>query len=107
MHITLRADAKPYCLYNPSKIPYPLLPKVKSQIEATIEQGVISPVTAPTERCAGIAPVLKPNGKLRLCVDLTELNKVVQREVHPIPSADDSLAKLGNSNSKLDAKSGF
>ena len=48
-HITLRADAKPFCLYNPRKIPHPLLPKVKSQIQAMLEQGVISPVTAPTE----------------------------------------------------------
>ena len=48
-HITLRADAKPFCLYNPRKLPHPLLPKVKSQIETMLEQGVISPVTAPTE----------------------------------------------------------
>lgn len=47
-HITLRADAKPFCLYNPRKLPHALLPKVKSQIETTLEQGVISPVTAPT-----------------------------------------------------------
>ena len=108
-HITLRADAKPFCLYNPRKLPHPLLPKVKSQIETMLEQGVISPVTAPTEWCAGIVPVLKPNGKVRICVDLTELNKAVQREVHPMPSVDESLAKLGNSKifSKLDANSGF
>ena len=108
-HITLRADAKPFCLYNPRKLPHPLLPKVKSQIETMLEQGVISPVTAPTEWCAGIVPVLKPNGKVRICVDLTELNKAVQREVHPMPSVDESLAKLGNSRlfSKLDANSGF
>ena len=74
-----------------------------------LEQGVISPVTPPTEWCAGIVPVLKPNGKVRICVDLTELNKAVQLEVHPMPSVDESLAKLGNSKifSKLDANSGF
>ena len=53
-HITLRTDARPFCLYNPRKIPHPLLPKVKSQIETMLDQGVISPVTAPTEWCAGI-----------------------------------------------------
>ena len=91
------------------KFAHPLLTKVKSQIEAMLEQGVISPVTTPTEWCAGIVPVLKPNGKVRICVDLTELNKAVQREVHPMPSVDKSLAKLGNSKvfSKLDANSGF
>ena len=91
------------------ELPHPLLPKVKSQIETMLEQGVISPVTAPTEWCAGIVPVLKPNGKVRICVDLTKLNKAVQREVHPMPSVDESLARLENSRifSKLDANSGF
>ena len=108
-HITLRANAKPFCLYNPRKRPHPLLPKVKSQIETMLKQGVISPVTAPTEWCAGIVPVLKPNGKVRICIDLTKLNKAVQWEVHPMPSVNESLAKLGNSKifSKLDANSGF
>ena len=66
-------------------------------------------MTAPTEWCAGIVPVLKPNGKVRICVDLTELNKAVQRKVYPMPSVDESLAKLRNSKifSKLDANSRF
>ena len=92
-HITLRPDAIPFCLYNPRKIPHPLIPKVKSQIETMLQQGVISPVTAPTKWCAGIVPVLKPNGSVRICVDLTHLNKAVQRD-----------SKIF---SKLNANSGF
>ena len=108
-HIILRPDAIPFCLYNPRKILHPLIQKVKSQIETMLQQGVISPVTAPTEWCAGIVPVLKPNGSVRICVDLTHLNKAVQREIHPMPSVDENLAKLGDSKifSKLDANSGF
>ena len=108
-HITLRPDPIPFCLYNPRKIPHPLIPKVKSQIETMLQQGVILPVTAPTEWCASIIPVLKPNGSVRICVDLTHLNKAFQREIHPIPSVDENLAKLGDSKifSKLDANSGF
>ena len=46
---------------------------------------------------------------MRICVDLTHLNKAVQREVHPISSVGENLAKLGDSKifSKLDANSGF
>ena len=108
-HIRLRADAKPFCLYIKSTETPSSLKVLKSQIETMLEQGVISPVTAPTEWYAGIVPVLKPNGKVRICVELTELNKAVQREVHPMPSVDESLAKLGNSKmfSKRDANSGF
>lgn len=74
-----------------------------------LRQGVISPVTAPTEWCAGIVPVPKPSGSVRICVYLTQLNNAVQREIHQMPSVDESLAKLGNSKifSKLDANSGF
>ena len=86
----LCTDAKPFCLYNPRKIPHRLLPKVKHQIEAMLEQGVISSVTAPTEWCAGNAPMLKPNGKVQISVDLTELNKAIQWEFHPMPSVDES-----------------
>lgn len=48
-------------------------------------------------------------GSVRICVDLTLLNKAVQREVHSIPSVDENLAKFGDSKifSKLDANSGF
>ena len=108
-HITLRQDAKPVRLCSPRKIPHPLLPKVKSEIDKMITQGVISPVTVPTAWCSGIVPVPKSNGNIRICVDLTQLNKGVERELHPMSSVDESLAKLGKSKifTKLDANSGF
>ena len=73
------------------------------------DQGVISKVTQPTDWCSGMDVVPKPNGKVRICVDLTQLNKAVRREVHPMKSVDENLAKLGNATvfSKLDANSGF
>ena len=74
-----------------------------------LQQGVISPVTVPTTWCSALVPVPKPNGNVRLCVDLTQLNKAVQREIHPMPSIDESLAKLGKGRFfiKLNANSGF
>ena len=50
-----------------------------------------------TTWCPGMVPVPKPNGKVQICVDLAQLNAAVQREIHPMPSVDDSLAKLGKS----------
>ena len=74
-----------------------------------IQQEIISPVTVPTRWCSSMVPVQKANGTVRICVDLTHLNKSVQREIHPMSSVDESLAKLGNSRVflKLDANSGF
>ena len=53
--------------------------------------------------------VPKPGNKVRICVDLTHLNKAVKREIHPMTSVDENLAKLQGSQifSKLDANLGF
>ena len=73
------------------------------------EMGVISPVQGSTNWCKGLDVVSKPNGSIRLCVDLTGLNKAVKREIHPMASVEESLAQLRDSriSSKLDANSGF
>ena len=74
-----------------------------------LKQGVISPVTVPTEWCSGMVPVLKPDGRVRICVDLTQLNQALRRQTHPMMSVDESLANLGKSKifTKLDANSSF
>ena len=71
--------------------------------------GVISKVQEPTEWCAGMVPVPKKNGTVRICVDLTHLNQSVQRERHPLPAVEQVLAQLTGAQlfSKLDANSGF
>jgi len=53
--------------------------------------------------------VPKPNGTVRICVDLTKLNKAVCRERHMLPSVEKTLAQLGDAKlfSKLYANSGF
>ena len=108
-HINLTEDARPVCLYAARKVPHPLLPRVEDELKRMEDQGVISKVTQPTDWCSGMVVVPKPNGKVRICVDLTQLNKAVRREVHPMKSVDENLAKLGNASvfSKLDANSGF
>ena len=108
-HINLRDDTRPLCLYAPRKVPHPLLPRVEEELQRMEQQGVISKVTQPTDWCSGMVVVPKANGRVRICVDLTHLNKVVKREIHPMSSVDESLAKLGKASvfSKLDANSGF
>ena len=71
--------------------------------------GVISKVTQPTDWCAGLVVVPKANEKIRICVDLTHLNKWVNRERHILPSVDLILAQLSGAKvfSKLDAQSRF
>ena len=48
-------------------------------------------------------------GQVRICVDLTQLNECVKRELHLLPVVEHVLAKLAGAKvfSKLDATSGF
>ncbi|UYV83347.1 K02A2.6-like [Cordylochernes scorpioides] len=70
---------------------------------------VIEPVDEPTEWCARIVLAGKPNGKIRICVDLSRLNLSVERELHPLPVLEHELAQLNWAKifSRLDANSGF
>ena len=83
-HINLRDNARPICLYAPRKVPHPLLPRVEEDLRRMDQQGVISKVTQPTDWCSGMVVVPKANGRVRICVDLTHLNKAVKREIHPM-----------------------
>ena len=66
-------------------------------------------VTGITEWCARMVPLQKSNGKLRICVDLRNLNSAVQRARFVLPTFEDIVPKLAGARyfSKLDASSGF
>ena len=62
--ISLNHDAKPFAIHTPRKVPIPLMEKVKSELDRMLRLGVISKVDEPTEWCAGMVVVPKPNGKV-------------------------------------------
>ena len=107
--IKLRDDAQPFALTTPRRVAIPLLPKVKAELQRMEDLGVISRIDEPTEWCAGIVVVPKPNGNVRICVDLTKLNESVVRERHILPSVEQTLAQIAGAKFflKLDANSGF
>ena len=77
--IRLQDKVKPYCLYTPRRVPLPLMKKVEDEIKGLVKSAVIEPVEEPTDWCAPTVVVPKLNRKVRLCVDLTKLNKGVHR----------------------------
>ena len=53
-HITLTKDAKPFCVNTPRKVPFAFPDKLKAELDLLQDQGVIAPVTEPTELCSHI-----------------------------------------------------
>ena len=99
----------PHQIHSPRNISLPLLPRVKAELNRLQNDGIISPVTEPTDWCAGMVVVPKKDSSVRICVDFTHLNHSVRREKHHLPSVDEILGQLsgGKIFSKVDAKSGF
>lgn len=107
--IVLKEGAEPYSVNVSRRVPLPLLPKVKAELSRMEKEGIIEKVTEPTEWCAAMVPVLKPNGDVRICVDLRKLNNAVKREKFVLPTTEEVISKLTGAKifSSLDAASGF
>ena len=107
--IKLREDVKPFAITTPRRVPIPLMPAVQEELARMEKLGVISKVEEPTDWCAGMVVVPKPDGRVRICVDLVRLNESVCREYHQMPTVEQVLAQVPGAQifSKLDANSGF
>ena len=109
VNIKISENATPYHVNVARRVPIPLLPKVESELRRMQRDGVIKKITEPTPRCAPMVAAPKKPDKGRICIDLNQLNKVVQRERCIIPAMPQVLAKLAGSVcfSKLDASGGY
>ena len=92
--IVLKDDTVPYNLMTPGRISHPLAPKVEEEIQRMLDMGVMVPVDKETDWCAPLVLVLKPNGKVRPCVDYKKLNKAIKRPSFIMPTPDGIYQKL-------------
>ena len=91
------------------RIPLELKDKVKDELKRMEEGGIIIKVKEPTEWVNSMVVETKENGKLRICLDPTDLNAAIKREYYPVPVLNDIVPKLAGSDvfTKLDAKDGY
>lgn len=106
--IHLKPDAIPV-IHPPRKTPIALHDKVKQELERMESIGVICKVTEPTEWVNSMVVVEKGQGKLRICLDPTDLNKCIQRPHYHMRTLEDVLPSLSGARyfTKLDARSGY
>ncbi|CAB4006666.1 Transposon Tf2-9 poly [Paramuricea clavata] len=79
-------------------------PKVVQKIEELVELDVIEKVEGPTSWVNPLVVVEKPNGDVRICLDMRHANKAIKREKHPVPTAEEILQEISEAKvfTKLD-----
>jgi len=67
------------------RIPIALADRVKTELSALVDKGIVAPVDEPTDWINQMAVVEKPIEKLRICIDPQPLNVVLKREHYRLP----------------------
>ena len=71
-----------------------MLNRLKDALDSLCKQGIIEPVTEPTEWVNSLVIVEKKSGDLRLCIDPRSLNQGIQHEHYPMRTVEDVAACL-------------
>ena len=101
-----RAESK---LAPPKKYPIRLRDEMKTELNGMESIGVITRVIEPTDWVSNIAYSRKDNGKLRICLCPTQLNRELKRTYHKVPTVEEITHKLSVAQvlSKVDARHGY
>ena len=91
------------------RLPFALREKVGEKLDEWETLGIIEKVDGPTPWLSPLVAVPKPNGEIRLCTDMRQANRAIERQRYPIPTVDEILQDMNGSTvySKLDLKEGF
>ena len=111
-HICLADNAQPFCVNTPRAVPSAYRDKLKAELDLLQSQGVISPVTKPTEWCVPIVITPKKDSEdIRMCVNLSRLNKYVRCKRYQSSTPAQAIADIAADNTKsftkLDAMNGY
>ena len=72
--------------------------KVEAKLKQLEDQDIIEQVTGPTPWVSPLVIVDKPNGDIRLCVNMCKPNEALRRTHHPYPTSEEILQDLNGSN---------
>lgn len=69
-------------------------------------KDIIRKVEEPTPWCSELVVIAKTNGEISICVDLTNLDRNIEREKLVLPSVEETLGCFSRAKlfSKLDPK---
>lgn len=76
------------------RIPFALRAPIREKCNELLKNDIIERVTGACRWVSNIVPVVKKNGKLRVCVDMRRANQAVIREHFQIPTFDEIVSDL-------------
>ena len=68
---------------------------VDAALADMVAAGTVDPIKH-SEWASAIVPVLKANGKMRICADFKDLNSKINTEKYPLPRLDEMLCTISN-----------
>ncbi|CAC5375554.1 unnamed protein product [Mytilus coruscus] len=83
-------------VHAPRKIPIAIKDKVKAELDRMEDIGVIFKQQEPTQWVNSMVTVIKPNGKIRICIDPRDLNKAILREHYPLKTVEEVISQMPN-----------
>lgn len=107
--IHIEPNAAPV-IHPPRRVPIALRDRLRDELKNMENQQIITKVTEPTEWVNSMVATEKlRTGKLRVCLDPKDLNKVIKRPHYPLPTLEDITCKLAGACyfSVMDARSGY
>jgi hypothetical protein len=93
------------------RTPFHIRPQVEREIDKLLQEDIIEKVEG--EPTPWVSPIVTPPKKdpnsIRLCVDMREANRAIQRERHQMPTVEELIHDLNGASvfSKLDMRSGY
>ena len=84
-------------VHAPRRVPVPIRNKIHEKLEQLVNEGVITPVTDATGWVSSMVVLQKPNGQIRLCLDLKDLTVAIRREYYTMPTIEEVSTRLKKS----------
>lgn len=81
---SIHVDPKVIQLYTPSKSEFSLISEVLAKVARMKAEDIIKNVTEPTHWVNSLILIEKGDGKLRICLDLRNLNRAIQKPLYPM-----------------------
>ena len=91
------------------RIPFSRRQKVTAKLKQLEELDVIEKVSGPISWINPLVTVEKPNGDIRICLDMRQAKHAILREKHPVPTVEETFQEISEAKvfSKLDLDMAF